>query len=151
MLSSPPLSLNGWVKFDLPRTVTALGVSVLVGLVSIHAYELVTQPDLPAYFAAYSGALMLGCLAAAGAMVFGIRPLVPQAGWYLGSSVCTGFLVIYLVTRFLVLPRLDALTGRWDIAPGTLAMALAAGFVAVHTTVLSGINVAYPQQRNWRD
>ena len=28
-------------------------------------------------------------------------------------------------------------------------MALAAAFIAVHTTVLSGINVAYPQHRGW--
>lgn len=150
-LSSPPLTLNGWVRFDLPRTVTALGVSVLTGLVAIHAYLLATQPDLPGYFAVYSAALMSGCVAVAGAMVVGSRPAVSRAAWYLGSCVCTGFLAIYVLTRFLALPRLEALTGRWDIAPGTLAMALAAGFVAVHTTVLSGINVAYPQQRNWRD
>lgn len=25
------------------------------------------------------------------------------------------------------------------------------GVIAVHTTVLSGINVAYPQRQNWHD
>lgn len=154
VLSSPPLTLNGWVAFDLPRVVTALGASLLTGLVAVHAYVLVTQPDLPGYFAVYAAVLTAGCLAAAGAMVSGstrLKLIGPQLGWYLGSLVCTAFLVIYLASRFVGLPGLGALTDRWDVAPGTLAMALAAGFVAVHTTVLSGINVAYPQRQHWHD
>jgi hypothetical protein len=30
-------------------------------------------------------------------------------------------------------------------------MVCAAAFIAVHTTVLSGINVAYPRSRQWYD
>jgi len=151
VLSSPPLTLNGWVAFNLPRTVTALGESLLLGLVAVHAYLLITRPDLPAYFVIYSAALVLCCVIAAGAMVFELEPVLPQGGWYFGSTVCMTFLVMYLVTRFAGLPGLVGLTGRWDLAPGTFAMAFAAGFIAVHTTVLSGINVAYPQHQQWLD
>ena len=84
-------------------------------------------------------------------MVFGLKPLVPQVGWYFGSLVSLAFLVIYPVSRPVSLPGLEALTGRWDFAPGTFAMTFAAGFIAVHTTVLSGINVAYPHRRQWYD
>ncbi len=151
VLSSPVLTLNGWVAFNLPRTVTALSGSLLLGLVAVHAYLLITAPNLPAYFVVYSAVLAVGCLAAAAAMAFGSKPTVPQVGWYLGSAVCMAFLFIYLLSRFASLPGLDALTGRWDLAPGTFAMVFAAGFIAVHTTVLSGINVAYPQQQQWFD
>jgi hypothetical protein len=110
-----------------------------------------SRPGLPLYFFVYVALLTAACLGTAAAMVFAVKPVVPQAGWFAGSLVCTAFLVIYLVSRFVSLPGLVALTGRWDLAPGTFAMAFAGGFIAVHTTVLSGINVAYPQRRNWRD
>lgn len=151
LLSSPVLTLNGWVAFNLPRTVTALGGTLLTGLVAAHVYLLATEPGLPRYFAGYVLVLAAGCLTAATAMVVGIRPAVPQAGWHLGSLVCAAFLALYLVTRWVSLPGLVTVTARWDFAPGTLGMACAAAFIAVHTTVLSGINVAYPRRRQWHD
>ncbi|OBB79966.1 oxidoreductase [Mycobacterium colombiense] len=150
-LSSRVLTLNGWVAFNLPRTVTALGGGLLAGLVAVHVYVLATEPDLPQYFAAYALVLAAACVTAASAMVVRITPAVPQAGWYLGSLVCLGFLALYLVTRWVSLPGLVAVTARWDFAPGTLGMACAAAFIAVHTTVLSGINVAYPRRQQWYD
>jgi hypothetical protein len=151
MLSSPVLTLNGWVAFNLPRTVTALGGSLLLGIVAVHVYVSITRQPLPLYFLVYVMALTVGCLAAASAMAFGVKPSVPQWGWYLGSVVSVVFLGIYLASRFVGLPGLEALTGRWDVAPGTLAMAFAAGFIGLHTSVLSGINVAYPQRQGWHD
>ncbi|HTX97883.1 MAG TPA: oxidoreductase [Mycobacterium sp.] len=151
VLSSPVLTLNGWLAFNLPRTVTALGGLLLTALVAAHIYVFLTEPDLPLYFAVYAIFLALWCLIAAGAMVFGFNPRVPQFGWYLGSSACFVFLAIYLVGRWVTFPGLQVLTGRWDLAPGTFAMTFAAGFIAVHTTVLSGINVAYPQRQQWYD
>ena len=150
-LSSPVLTLNGWVAFNLPRTVTALGGGLLTGLVGVHVYMLAAEPDLPRYFVAYVLVLTAACLTAASAMVVGIKPAVPQAGWYLGSLVCSAFLALYLVTRWVGLPGLATMTARWDFAPGTLGMACAAAFIVVHTTVLSGINVAYPRRQQWYD
>lgn len=151
LLSSPLLTLNGYVAFDLPRAVTGLGAAMLMGLVAVHAYIAATRPGLPLYFWVYVAVLTAACLGAAAAMAFAVKPGVPQAGWYLGSLICAVFLLIYLGSRLARLPGLVTLTGRWDLAPGTLAMGLAGGFIAVHVTVLSGINVAYPQRQNWRD
>lgn len=151
IVSSPVLTLNGWVAFNLPRTVTALGGSLLMALVAVHAYVLITFSGAPLYFAVYSAVLGVCCLTAAAAMVFALKPRVPQAGWYLGSLICLAFLAIYIVSRWVSLPGLEALTGRWDLSPGTFAFAFAAGFVAVHATVLSGINVAYPHRQQWYD
>ncbi|ETB30871.1 oxidoreductase [Mycobacterium avium subsp. hominissuis 10-4249] len=151
LLSSRVLTLNGWVAFNLPRTVTALGGALLTGLVLVHIYVLTTEPGLPRYFAAYVLGLSAACALAAGAMVFALKPIVPQAGWYFGSLVCSAFLCAYLVTRWVQLPGLIAVTARWDFAPGTLGIAFAGAFLAVHTTVLSGINVAYPQRQQWYD
>lgn len=149
--SLPVFTLNGYVAFNLPRAVTALGASVLIGIVALHCYLLGARPDLPLYFVIYCAVLALGCLMAVAHMAFGRSQPATQRGWYLGSAVCLGFLAVYLASRFIRLPSLVALTGRWDLAPGSLAMALAAGFIAVHITVLSGINVAYPQRQGWHD
>ncbi|MGD1253211.1 oxidoreductase [Mycobacterium seoulense] len=151
VMTAPVLTLNGWVAFNMPRAVTALGGSLLAGLVAVHLYLVTTQPGVPAYFAGYVALLTICCLAAAAAMMLARKPRVPEAGWYLGSLVCLTFLAGYLVSRWVTLPGLEALTGRWDLAPGTFALMFAAGFVAVHTTVLSGINVAYPQRQQWYD
>ncbi|TDH49790.1 oxidoreductase [Mycobacterium eburneum] len=144
--SSPLLTLNGWMAFNLPRTVTAVGATLLLAIVALHGYLLATQPALPAYFVVYAAVLAAGCLVAAAATAWG-----RSGGWYLGSLVCLVFLGIYLISRFVALPALGALTGRWDVAAGTFAMAFAAAFIGLHATVLSGINVAYPQRQNWRD
>ncbi|OBH44238.1 oxidoreductase [Mycobacterium mantenii] len=151
LLSSPVLTLNGWVAFNLPRAVTALGGALLTGLVAVHVYTLTAQRDAPGYFVAYVLVLAAACVVAASAMLVGIKPSVPQAGWFLGSLVCLAFLGVYLVTRWVSLPGLATVTARWDFAPGTLGMVCAAAFIAVHTTVLSGINVAYPQRQQWYD
>ena len=151
VMSAPVLTLNGWVAFNLPRTVTALGAALLAGLVAVHAYVFLTEPGVPGYFVAYAAVLAICCLAAAAAMMFALKPRVPEAGWYFGSVVCLAFLVIYLASRWVTLPGLEAVTGRWDVSPGTFAFVFAAGFIAVHTTVLSGINVAYPQRQHWYD
>ena len=50
LLSSPVLTLNGWVAFNLPRTVTALGGALLTGLVAVHLYVLITEPGLARIF-----------------------------------------------------------------------------------------------------
>lgn len=145
------LRLKGYVAFDLPRTVTALGGFLLMGIVATHVYVLTTEPALPVYFLAYCAVVFTGCLLAAGAMCLGSNPRVPQLGWFLGSLVSVIFVGWYVASRAVSLPGLVALTGRWDFAPGTFAAAFAAGFVAVHMSVLLGINVAYPRHQNWHD
>jgi hypothetical protein len=145
------LRLGGYVAFDLPRTVTALGGLLLLGIVVAHLYVLTTESPLPVYFVVYAAVVIVGCLAAAGAMWLTLNPRVPQLGWLLGDLVSVVFLGLYLASRAASLPGLIALTGRWDVAPGSFAGAFALGFIAVHMSVLLGINVAYPQRQNWRD
>jgi hypothetical protein len=145
------LRLGGYVAFNLPRTVTALGGLLLLGIVVTHLYALTTESALPVYFIVYAALLIVGCLLAAGAMWFAPNPRVPQLGWFFGDLVSVVFLGLYLASRAASLPGLVALTGRWDLAPGSFAAAFGLGFIAVHMSVLLGINVAYPQRQNWHD
>jgi hypothetical protein len=120
------LSLGGYVAFDLPRAVTGLGVSLLIGIAATHIYVWTSQDALPPYFQVYAAVVVALCLMFAGSMGFGRNPRVAQAGWYF-------------------------VTGRWDFAPATFALAFAGAFIGLHGSVLLGINVAYPRRQHWED
>jgi hypothetical protein len=145
------MRLKGYVAFNLPRAVTALGAGLLSGIAAVHVYVLATRPALSAIFAVYTGLVVASCLLTAVALGFAVNPRIPQWGWFVGDGVSVAYLAVYLATRPVPLPGLVAVTGRWDFAPGTLAGALALGFVAVHVSVLLGINVAYPRRQQWSD
>ncbi len=145
------LSLGGYVAFDLPRVVTGLGALLLLGIAATHAYLLATQEGPPGYFVVYAAGVIAGCLLAAGSMGFGRKPYVAQVGWYFGSLLSVVVVGVDVATRVAGLPGMTAVTGRWDVAPASFALVFAGAFVAVHGSVLVGINVAYPQRQDWED
>jgi len=145
------LSLGGYVAFDLPRAVTGLGALLLVGIAATHAYMWASQDGLPRYFQVYAAVVIAGCLLFAGSMGFGRNSHVAQAGWYFGSVLSVVILGLAVGTRVASLPGMTAMTGRWDFAPATFALAFAGAFIGLHASVLLGINVAYPQRQHWED
>lgn len=145
------LSLGGYVAFDLPRVITGLGTVLLLGIAATHVDILTSQEMRPGYFAVYAAVAIGACVLAAGALGFGRNPQVARAGWYFGSLLSVAFLGLGMATRFVNLPGLAAVTGRWDVVPATFVVAFAAAFIAVHVSVLVGINVAYPQRQHWED
>jgi len=148
------LSLGGYVAFDLPRVVTALGAALLAGIAATHArlvYSMAGQDALPGAFVVYAVAVIAACLLAAACMGFGCNPLVAQAGWYFGSLLSVVVLGVDVATRITSVPGLTAVTGRWDVAPVTFALAFAGAFIGLHASVLLGINVAYPRRQRWED
>lgn len=142
---------NPSIAFNLPRTVTLAADLALLGVAATHGYLLAIEPGPPGYFAVYCVAVIIGCLGAAALTWIDVDDIVPRTGWVAGGVVCTAFVIGYVVTRLVSLPGLPALTGRWDLAPGSLALACAGGFLAVALTVLSGMNVAFGQRRGWTD
>lgn len=148
--SSPPLTLNGWVAFNLPTTVSAAGAALLLVIAGVHGYLWWSTPDPPAAFVGYLVLLCVACVFAA-ALMFAPRAEITGPAWCLGSVACLAFLVVYLSTRADVVAGLTGLTGRWDVAPGSALMGCAALFLLLHATVLSGVNVAHPQWQNWHD
>jgi hypothetical protein len=145
------LRLKGWVAFNVPRAVSLLGAALLIGIAAAHAYVLTSRPALPMYFVVYVAILGICCLLTAAFLWLRAKPRVPQLGWFFGDFVSVVFIALYLASRAVTVPGLVAVTGRWDFAPGTFAGAFALGFLAVHTSVLLGINVAYPQRQQWTD
>lgn len=145
------LSLGGYVAFDLPRAVTGLGALLLAGVAAMHIYVWTSQDALPPYFQVYAAVVIALCLMFAGSLGYGRNPRVAQAGWYFGSLLALAVLAVDVGTRMASLPGLVAVTGRWDFAPATLTLACAGAFIALHGSVLLGINVAYPRRQHWED
>ncbi|MGB5797162.1 MAG: oxidoreductase [Mycolicibacter algericus] len=139
------------IAFNLPRVVTLAADVALLGLAGVHGYLLATSASPPGYFAVYCVAMIVGCLAAAAITWIDVDDVVPALGWLAGSVSCGAFVIGYLVSRFVSLPGLPTVTGRWDLAPGSVALACAGGFLALHLSVLSGVNVAFGQGRAWYD
>ncbi|MBV9164253.1 MAG: hypothetical protein JO281_22510 [Pseudonocardiales bacterium] len=168
-----------YFSFNGPRLTTALGIVPLLGIAAIRLYWLAggfLLPAYPAYLAAYFALLATAALLAVVGMVLGRRPGLVQTGWArigwtrigwarigwarigwtqigwtLGSLVSAASIAMYLASRTVGLPGLPQLVGRWDYALGTFAIALAALFVALHFSVLTGMTVAYPHRRQWHD
>lgn len=145
------LSFYRYFAFDGPRVTTGLGVTALLGVGAIRLYLLVVGgPALPTYLAAYFALLIAGVLASAAAMLGRGRRL-PGVGWAVGGFLATVSVAMYVASRTPGLPELSHLVGRWDYPLGTFAMALAALFLALHFSVVTGMNVAYPNRRQWHD
>lgn len=145
------LRLKGYVAFNLPRAVTASGGALLLGVAATHVYLLASQPAVPVLFVVYAVGVAACCLLAAAAMWLSRYLRVLRAAWMCGDGISILFIAVYLTSRLTPLSGLVGITGRWDIAPGTLAGACALGFLAVHLSVLLGINVAYPHHQQWSD
>jgi hypothetical protein len=124
---------------------------LLIGIAATHVYVWASQDALPRYFQGYAAVVVALCLMFAGSLVFGRNPHVAQAGWYFGSLLAVAILTVDVGTRVVSLPGLVAVTGRWDFAPATLALACACAFIGLHGSVLLGINVAYPRRQHWED
>jgi hypothetical protein len=148
------ISFYRYFSFNGPRVTTAVGIVLLLGIAAIRLYWLAggfPLPAYPAYLAGYFALLVAAAVLASVGMVMGRRPRLVRVGWMLGSLVSAASLAMYLASRTVGLPGLSQLVSWWAYPLGTFAMALAALFVGVHVTVLTGMNVAYPQRRHWHD
>jgi hypothetical protein len=140
--------------FNGPRVTTAVGVVLVVGLVAIQMYWLAGGFPLrtyPLYLAVYFALVVAAGLLASVAMVLGSRPMVAGTGWVMGSVVAAASIGMYAASRTAGLPGLPDLVAWWDYPLGTFSMAVAALFMGLHFSVLTGMNVAYPQRRHWHD
>ena len=145
------VSFYRYFAFNGPRVTTASGIVLLLGIATTWLAGGFPVPAYASYFTAYLALLVVGALLAAAGMVAGRRPGLAKVGWALGSLTSAGSLAMYAASRARGLPGLPQLVGRWDYPLGTFAMALAALFLGLHFSVMTGLSIAYPDRRNWCD
>lgn len=139
------ISFYRYIYFDGPRWVTGAGIALILLVGLIHSLK------APEHFeaAAYVGTLFLICVAGSIVAAVGIYRGARSWGWALGAVICGGALVSYIVSRTLGLPGLEGST--WANPVGTVAMGLEALYIGLYFSIITGMNVAVPDKRDWHD
>jgi hypothetical protein len=140
------ISFYRYISFNIPRVITGSGAVLVLGVGAIQLYLLVASRGVPGYLSAYFAVLAAVAVLAALGILAG-RTL----GWALGSLTSAAAIATYVASRTIGLPGLPQLVGWWDYPLGTFLMMLAALVLALHFSVLTGMNVAYPKRQHWHD
>lgn len=139
------ISFYRYIYFDGPRWVTGTGIALILLVGLIH---LLRAPEhLEA--AGYVGTLFLINFAGSIVAAVGIYRGARSWGWALGAVICSLAFVAYIASRALGLPELEGRT--WANPVGTVAMGLEALYVGLYLSIITGMNVAVPDKRDWHD
>lgn len=141
------ISFYRYIYLDAPGVTRWAGVALILLIGAIHLLE------TPEYFeiTLYLGVLFAANVVVSVVVAIGVYRGSRTWGWLLGAVISGLSLVAYLVSRTFGLPGFAAGVGAWDEPLGTVSMIVEALFVAVYFTVITGINVAYPDRRDWYD
>ncbi len=139
------ISFYRYIYFNQPRAITFLGVSTIFTIGLIHAYA------LPEHFeiAPYLGLSFAVLFALSFVSAFNILRGSHATGWLLGAVISGVALVSYFVSRLFGLPGFEEAQGAWATPAGTVAMGLEAFFIFIHVSLITGMNVAWPEERDW--
>ena len=140
------VSFYSYVYFDLPQLTRLSGVGLVLLVGAIHAYELPHHFVLAPYIGVSFALLVAGALLSAYGIVRGAR-----WGWWLGSLISAIALVGYLASRLSGLPGFAQAMGEWDTPLGSVAAIVESLYLGLHFSILTGMNVAAPDKRNWYD
>lgn len=138
------------LAFDLPRLTTAGALLAVGGIAAIRVYHLVVGYAPTALMGSYFALSAAAAVVAAGCMVVK-QVRVVGLGWMLGGLVSVATIIGYVLSRTVGGAGLPQLVGWWNYPVGTLLLVLAAAFLALHVSVLTGVNVAFPTRREWHD
>jgi hypothetical protein len=141
------ISFYRYIYLDAPGVTRWTGVALILLVGTIHLLEAFEYFEITFYL----GALFAANAASSTVAAVGIYRGARTWGWLLGALISGLSLVAYLVSRTFGLPGVAGLAGMWDEPLGTVSMIVEALFITVYFTVITGMNVAYPDGRNWRD
>lgn len=141
------ISFYRYIYFDQPRAVTFLGVSLILTIGLIHLYALPAHFEISPYLGLSFAVLFVLSFASA----FNILRGSYATGWLPGAVISGVALVFYLLSRLFGFPGFEEAQSAWATPAGTVAMGLEAFFIFVYMSLITGMNVAWPEQRDWRD
>lgn len=141
------ISFYRYIYLDGPGVTRWMGVALILLVGAIHLIE------APEYFeiTLYLGVLFAVNVVASVVAAVGIYRGARNCGWLLGAIISGLTLIAYLVSRTFGLPGLAESVGAWDEPLGTVSMIVEALFIVAYFTVVTGVNVAYPERRDWYD
>jgi hypothetical protein len=141
------ISFYKYIYFNQPRLVTFTGIWLILMIGLTHMYV------FPLHFrgAPYLGLSFAVLCAASLVSAINILRGSRRWGWALGAVISSIAFVSYILSRLFGLPGFPEAQHNWANPPGTVAMAFEAVFIATYISLISGVNVAWPQKRGWHD
>ena len=140
------VSFYRYISFNGPGAVKFSGVGLILLIGLTHMYVFPEHFEAASYIGLSFGALFAGTLLSALGILRG-----RQWGWTLGSVICAFAFVAYIISRTLGLPGFGGAIGDWATPAGTMAEIFEAGYLGLHFSVITGMNVASPDKRDWHD
>jgi hypothetical protein len=140
------ISFYRYIYFNGPGVTkfSGIGLILIVGLT--HMYVFPEHFEAASYIGMSFATLFAGTLLSALGILRGSR-----WGWTLGSVICSFAFVAYIISRTLGLPGFGEAIGDWATPAGTMAEVFEAGYLGLHFSVITGMNVASPDRRDWHD
>jgi hypothetical protein len=140
------VSFYRYISFNGPGAVKFSGVGLILLIGLTHMYVFPEHFEAASYIGLSFGALFAGTLLSALGILRG-----RQWGWTLGSVICAFAFVAYIISRTLGLPGFGEAIGDWATPAGTMAEIFEAGYLGLNFSVITGMNVASPDKRDWHD
>jgi len=140
------VSFYRYISFNGPGVVKFSGVGLILLIGLTHMYVFPEHFEAASYIGLSFGALFAGTLLSALGILRGRR-----WGWTLGSVICAFAFVAYIISRTLGLPGFGEAIGDWAMPAGTMAEIFEASYLGLHFSVITGMNVASPDKRDWHD
>ena len=140
------VSFYKYIYFNGPGVTKfgGIGLILLIGLT--HLYLAPETFSAARWVGVFFGAIFAGTLLSTLWILKGLG-----WGWTLGSLLSGVAVVAHVVSRAWGLPGWEEAIGEWDEPAGTVATAFELLFLSLHISIITGMNVAAPNRRDWHD
>lgn len=140
------ISFYRYIYFNGPGVTRWSGIGLLLLIGLTHMYEFPEHFEAATYIGLSFGALFAGTLLSALWILKGLK-----WGWRLGAVISGVAFVAYIISRTLGLPGFSEAVGAWDTPAGTVSEGFDAMFLGLWFSIITGMNVASPDKRDWYD
>lgn len=140
------ISFYRYIYFNGPGVVKWSGIGLILMIGLTHMYQAPETFLAEKWVGVFFGAVFAGTLLSALWMLKGLG-----WGWTLGSVISGVTIVAHVVSRTWGLPGWEEAIGEWDEPAGTVSVAFELLFIFLHFSIITGMNVAAPNRRNWHD
>lgn len=141
------ISFYRYIYFNQPRVVTFLGISLILTIGLTHMYVFPQHFRTAPYLGLSFAVLFVISVISAINILRGSR----TTGWLPGVVIAGVALVSYLLSRLFGLPGFEEAQNAWATPAGTVAMGFEAFFLFLYISLITGMNVAWPEERDWHD
>jgi hypothetical protein len=141
------ISFYRYIYFNQPRLVTFTGISLILMIGFTHMYVFPEHFKTAPYIGLSFAVLFVISLVSAINILRGSY----RWGWLPGAVISGVAILSYILSRLFGFPGFPEAQHDWANPPGTVAMAFEAIFILTYVSLITRMNVAWPEEREWHD